>query len=130
MYIICKMFISCCTFQTYANSKLANILFTKSIASKWSEDGIRSYSVHPGFVRTNIFNKGSKFSQQIYPFATYLFGKNCEQGAQTSIYCCLEDDLVNGGFYADCRQVIELALNYFHFITELYIDRVRLNTSP
>jgi NAD(P)-dependent dehydrogenase (short-subunit alcohol dehydrogenase family) len=46
-------------FQTYAHSKLANILFTKTLAQQWASDGIRAYSVHPGFVRTNIVNRAS-----------------------------------------------------------------------
>ena len=92
-------------FQTYAHSKLANIMFTKSLAEKWSSDGIRSYSCHPGFVGTNILNRASDLVMKINNVMLPLFGKNCWQGAQTQIHCCLSDDLVNGAYYMDCRQV-------------------------
>ncbi len=40
----------------------------------------------------------------IYPIILFTF-KTATQGAQTNIYCLLEDDqkLVKGGYYADCK---------------------------
>jgi hypothetical protein len=34
----------------------------------------------------------------------YVFGKNCVQGAQTTLQCVLTDDNVNGKYYWDCRE--------------------------
>ena len=36
-------------------------------------------------------------------FATFL-GKSIEMGAQTSIYCVVTDENVNGKYMADCRE--------------------------
>jgi len=58
--------------QTYAHSKLANIVFTKEVAKRWASDGIKSYSVHPGYVRTNIFNGASDLMKRLYPVTTIL----------------------------------------------------------
>lgn len=40
----------------------------------------------------------------VYPFALFTF-KTATQGAQTNLYCLLEDDrkLVKGGYYRDCH---------------------------
>ena len=92
-------------FQTYANSKLANVLFTKTLAQRWAADGIRSFSVHPGLVRTNITSGASSLIQKILLGMSLLMGKDCWQGAQTQIHCCLSDDLINGAYYMDCRPV-------------------------
>ena len=46
----------------------------------------------------------------IYP-VIWLTYKNVAQGAQTNIYCILEDDhkLTKGGYYADCKLTKTLA---------------------
>ena len=80
-------------------------MFTKSLAEKWSSDGIRTYSVHPGMVSTNILNRAPDLYLKLNSIILPLFGKNCWQGAQTQIHCCLSDDLINGAFYLDCRPV-------------------------
>ena len=80
-------------------------MFTKSLAEKWSSDGIRTFSVHPGMVSTNILNRAPDLYLKLNCIILPLFGKNCWQGAQTQIHCCLSDDLINGAFYMDCRPV-------------------------
>ena len=42
-------------FVGYANSKLANIYFTKELAKKFKDSERTTYSVHPGGVRTEVF---------------------------------------------------------------------------
>ena len=42
--------------RSYHNSKLMNILFTKELSRRWSDIGVTSFSLYPGFVRINIFN--------------------------------------------------------------------------
>lgn len=39
----------------YANSKLANMYFCKELAKKTRDQGIRVYSICPGWVLTNLF---------------------------------------------------------------------------
>ena len=43
-----------------------------------------------------------------WPLA-YLCGKSCEEGAQTSLFCCLEPGLnknCNGEYFSDCKVVV------------------------
>jgi hypothetical protein len=62
-------------------------------------------------VQTNIFNNLFGFSTQFFslPLQFGLFFvpvKTPEAGAQTSLYCCLEELIANdsGKYYSDCRE--------------------------
>jgi hypothetical protein len=66
-------------------------------------------SLHPGVVRTELsrymLTGLTKYVLYLtYPLL-YLVTKNCNQGAQTSIYGVFEDKdkLINGEHYADCK---------------------------
>ena len=41
----------------YSRSKLANIHFTKELARRLAGTGVTAYSLNPGFIFTNIFEK-------------------------------------------------------------------------
>ena len=66
--------------------------------------------LHPGAVRTDLQNEviGSWWRKGLaalfYPIILFTF-KTAPQGAQTNLYCLLEDDskLVKGGYYVDCH---------------------------
>ncbi|KAL7493086.1 hypothetical protein ACHAWT_003285 [Skeletonema menzelii] len=67
---------------TYRESKLASILFTIELNKRFgSEKGIRSISVNPGSVSSDIWRNESAFTQKIYRMV-YLTPK---QGSSTSI---------------------------------------------
>lgn len=85
----------------YGCSKLMLTTFTYEIARRW--ESIQAFSLHPGFVRTEIFSKSTTFNSLYIYALSYLVGRNVYQGAQTSLFCCIADGLVNGEYYADCR---------------------------
>ncbi|XP_071581420.1 retinol dehydrogenase 12-like [Temnothorax nylanderi] len=99
-------------FRSYAQSKLANILFTKELARRLKEanvHGINVYSLHPGMIPTEISRHSNLTS---FPSAAFfsnicikLFLKNAEQGAQTTIYCSVDEKIANetGLYYSDCN---------------------------
>jgi len=89
--------------NVYSNSKLMNILFSKELSRRWQSLGITSYSLHPGFVRTSIFDSSSK--RDLVIFLGYFVGKNLVQGAQTSIFLSSEPGIENlsGNHFSDCR---------------------------
>ncbi|XP_044031515.1 retinol dehydrogenase 12, like isoform X1 [Siniperca chuatsi] len=87
----------------YSQSKLANILFTRSLAKRLEGTGVTTYSLHPGVVQTDLWRHLSGPQQVIMKLAS-PFTKNSVQGAQTTIYCAVEPSLEkeSGGYYSDC----------------------------
>ncbi|MBC7922626.1 MAG: SDR family oxidoreductase [Ferruginibacter sp.] len=70
----------------YADSKLANILFTRSLANQLRGEGITANCLHPGGVATNF---GSGFGGGLLGLAMTLarpFFISPEKGAETSIF--------------------------------------------
>lgn len=90
--------------DAYAQSKLANILFTKELAKKLKETGVTVNAVHPGLVDTEItrhmpFFKSTTAAILIRPLF-WLFIKTPKQGAQTILHAALEPSLNNvSGIY-------------------------------
>ncbi|MFY8001271.1 MAG: SDR family NAD(P)-dependent oxidoreductase, partial [Candidatus Kapaibacteriota bacterium] len=68
--------------RAYSQSKLANILFTRHLATMLRGTGVTANCLHPGVVATNFF--------RIIPapvrFFTDLFMLTPEKGAETTIY--------------------------------------------
>jgi NAD(P)-dependent dehydrogenase (short-subunit alcohol dehydrogenase family) len=48
----------------YCNAKLANILFTRTLAKRLAADGIVAHAMHPGVVDSNFANHGDDFLQR------------------------------------------------------------------
>lgn len=67
---------------------------------------VRCYSVHPGIVKTDLFN-GTMF-QRLFPWAMDMFFKTPEKGAVSILYGCFEKSLdKQGGLYiSNCREGI------------------------
>merc|ERR1719336_643189 len=95
--------------NAYCQSKLANVLFTKELAKKGEGSGVSAYALHPGVINTEL----GRSIKDTYGVVTYFFFrafqfliKTPEAGAQTSLYCCLEEGLeeASGKYYSDCRE--------------------------
>jgi len=98
------------TYRRYANSKLANILFTQELARRLEGRGVLAYSLHPGVIQTeitrNVESSIERFLTSIlsYPPFSYLL-KTPVEGAQTTI-CCAVDKVLekqSGLYYSDCQ---------------------------
>jgi len=91
--------------MSYSNSKLMNILFSNELARRWKDLGISSFSLHPGFVRTEIFDKKKENKVTPLALAMWLCGKSSFQGAQTSLHCCTQPGIegLSGTYWSDCR---------------------------
>ncbi|KAK0133745.1 Retinol dehydrogenase 12 [Merluccius polli] len=89
--------------SAYQQSKLANVLFTRSLAKKLEGTGVTAYSLHPGVVQTELWRHLNGPQQTIIKMVS-PFTKTSVQGAQTSIYCAVDPSLENesGGYYSDC----------------------------
>ncbi|XP_059380550.1 retinol dehydrogenase 12-like isoform X2 [Carassius carassius] len=89
--------------KAYVQSKLANILFTRELATRAEDSGVTVYSLHPGVVQSELFRNLSK-PVQIAVKVFSPFTKTTIQGAQTTIYCAVEPklDKESGGYYSNC----------------------------
>lgn len=72
-------------FNAYANVKLFNILFSKSLTERYGEQGLQAFSLHPGVVKTNFASEAGGIFKLFWVLAK-PFMISAEQGAQTSIY--------------------------------------------
>ncbi|XP_018360574.1 PREDICTED: retinol dehydrogenase 12-like [Trachymyrmex cornetzi] len=99
----------------YAQSKLANILFTKELYKKFIQfseaniHGINVYSLNPGGTRTKLFwNVGDAIFSNVPScllfIFTHLIFNNAETGAQTTIYCSVDEKTATetGFYYSNC----------------------------
>lgn len=89
--------------KAYSQSKLANVLFSHSLAKRLEGTGVTTYSLHPGVVQTDLWRHLSA-TQQVFMKIAKPFTKNSVQGAQTSIFCAVEPSLEkeSGRYYSDC----------------------------
>ena len=59
--------------QAYADSKLANVLFTLEIVRRWGARGITANAVHPGVLATEIWKKTSLSARLlVLPFTWFM----------------------------------------------------------
>lgn len=98
--------------RSYGGSKLANIMFSYELNKKLEKFNSKSFSVHPGVVRTNFIDNSVIHINFIYfllyllyPFFWY-FTKNTLQGAQTILFCSLSQfkNLKGGYYFSDCKE--------------------------
>ena len=81
----------------YGQSKLANVLFTRELAKRYADDGVSSFSLHPGGVGTNIAGRGVLRKTLYRIFGGHMTPK---RGAQTSIYLATEPGIeIHSGAY-------------------------------
>jgi len=88
----------------YGNSKLANILFAREFNKKYSGEGIKAVSVHPGVIETEL-SRYMGFMGTLFRFFGRPFFKSVEQGAATSVYCAVSPDVEDqsGSYFQDCK---------------------------
>ncbi len=85
----------------YEVSKLANVLFTSTLAKQLEGTGVTTYSLHPGVIASDVWRR---IPWPIRPIMT-SFMKSTEEGAQTSVYCATAPELAgeSGQYYDECR---------------------------
>ncbi|XP_060537313.1 retinol dehydrogenase 11-like isoform X1 [Cylas formicarius] len=97
--------------KAYGQSKLANILFTKELDRRLKEagvSGVNVYSLHPGVINTELSRHvGDTFGKAmgwIYDNVIGCFIKSAVEGAQTTIYCAVDEKCAreSGLYYAEC----------------------------
>ncbi|XP_046880220.1 retinol dehydrogenase 12 [Hypomesus transpacificus] len=93
--------------KAYAQSKLANVLFTRELAKRAEALGVTAYAVDPGVVNTELVRHLQRPLQVLVSRFSYLV-KTPAEGAQTSIYLAVtpESELCTGGYYRSCAEAV------------------------
>ncbi len=122
--------------RAYAQSKLANVLFTRELAVRLLDRGITVNCCHPGAVATNIgISRETGFGKTVTGMLKPFF-QTPEQGAQTAIYLASDENLeaITGAYFYRCRiaksskrsQDMTLAKKLFAYSEELVGYRLAL----
>ena len=94
--------------KAYAQSKLALMLFSFELHRRAKGRGlfIKSLAVHPGAVRTHIFDRGPEISRSYYHPEAILkrlsiktFGQSPEKGALPILFAATSRDAKSGEYY-------------------------------
>ncbi len=90
--------------RAYAESKLANVLFTYELARRLEGRGVAANCLHPGLVRTGFAGNVKGLSAMLFNLAR-PFMLTPEQGAQTSIYLAASPEVegVSGTYFSERR---------------------------
>ncbi|XP_054861632.1 dehydrogenase/reductase SDR family member 13-like isoform X2 [Amphiprion ocellaris] len=91
-------------YQKYCNSKLCNILFTYELAKRLQGSDVTCYSLHPGFIKTEIARYYSLWFQLLFAPLVWLLAADADSGAQTSLHCALEPGIehLSGHYFTQC----------------------------
>lgn len=89
--------------RAYGQSKLANILFTRELASRLQGTGVTANCFHPGAVRTNLV-RGSGYG--LVWGAASVFFTSPEKGADTAVYLASSGEVegVSGEYFVKRKQ--------------------------
>ena len=90
--------------RTYGRSKLANILFTRTLAKRLAGSNVTANALHPGMVATHL-GHDNRLARTVGRAFMAVAGVSRTQGAETSVYLATSADVerLSGGYYAKCR---------------------------
>ena len=100
-------------YRAYAQSKLANVLFTYELARRLEGTGVTANVLHPGLVATNFLANNGAWGRFLC-FLMHLRAINAVKGAQTSIYLASSHEVegVNGKYFEKSRSVRSSRASY------------------
>ncbi|XP_071751847.1 retinol dehydrogenase 12 [Centroberyx gerrardi] len=86
----------------YCQSKLANVLFARELARRLKGSSVTVNSVHPGTVNSELTRHSTLMTIFFTVFSMFL--KTPREGAQTTIYCAVAEELhsISGKHFSDC----------------------------
>jgi NAD(P)-dependent dehydrogenase (short-subunit alcohol dehydrogenase family) len=102
------------SYRAYANSKLANLLFTYELTRRLEGTGVTVNALHPGFVRSNFGRRGRKWYIRILFDLARIFAISVEKGAKTSIYLASSPEVeeVTGKYFYKSKSIKSSKASY------------------
>ncbi len=100
-------------YTAYANSKLYNILFTRSLERRLRNSNVKVFALHPGVISTKLLYEGFRIK-----------GSPVEIGAETSIYLAVSDDVkeMSGKYFVKKKPVSPSRLSFDEKLQEKLWD--------
>lgn len=94
-------------FREYGRSKLANMLFTLSLARRLGKRGPTVNCCHPGAVASSLGTQNSGLVSGLLPRLLKPFFKTPEQGARTSLFLACDPSVadISGRYFVNSREV-------------------------
>lgn len=104
-------------FKVYAQSKLANLLFTYALARRLQGTGVTVNALHPGVIpSTSLSRELPKFVVSLVDVTSKLFrfGSTLEEGAKTTLYLAMSPEVegVSGKYFVKCKEARSSAASY------------------
>ncbi|XP_060905425.1 retinol dehydrogenase 12-like isoform X1 [Labrus mixtus] len=95
--------------ESYKQSKLANVLFSRELAQRLKGTGVSSFCLHPGVIYTDLGRHvytSFPFLRPLLSLPNLMFMKTPRQGSQTTLYCALTPGLegLSGRYFSDCAE--------------------------
>ena len=87
-------------FAAYGEANTASVQYAMELAKRLEGTGVTTYSIHPGWARSNFGKGGGAFMDSLLAMLTPVFSAlgfsdSSWESAQTSLHCLLSDDVAN-----------------------------------
>lgn len=89
----------------YGQSKMANLVFAKSLAKRFSGTQKTAFSLHPGVIQTNLSRHMNPILNFFFGLTNPLFLKSVPEGSATQCYVATSPNIaqLSGAYFADCN---------------------------
>ena len=88
--------------ESYANSKLANVMFALELNCRLKSKNTSSLAAHPGIAKTNLFNAQKPQPSPLEKFSLELFSpifQSAEMGSLPQLYAATSENAKGGDHY-------------------------------
>lgn len=101
-------------FRAYADSKLANVLFTYELSRRLEGADITVNAVHPGLVNTGFGDNMTGIMRPIFKLMKTLAGRTPKKGAETLVYLASSPEVagISGKYWFDMKQLRSSEISY------------------